>query len=715
MPDHAAKPDFLAIFEATPGLYLILDPEFTIVAVNDAYCRATMTERRDLVGRDIFEAFPDNPDEPGATGVSNLRASLERVVKFRRPDAMAIQKYDIRRPASEGGGFEERHWSPLNLPVLNARGELAWIVHRVEDVTDLVLLRVKREASDRLTKEQALIIGQLRASNEELARQITENLRLDRERQTAVDAYATTEIRFQALADNLPGIVYRRIVEADGTARDTYISDGARRILGINPQAIVREGRSLLDYIHPDDKEWSLASRRDAGAKGNQILDEVRTLTQPGNVIRWWQINSRPTRLGNGAVQWDGIAIDVTDRKAAEQQLQQAIKMDAIGHLTGGVAHDFNNLLTVILANAETLTEELQSHGGLLALAEMTRKAAERGAELTNSLLAFARRQPLEPRTVDIKKLVSSMDGLIRRTLGEDIEMEFVHSAGLWQAVVDPAQLEATILNLAINARDAMPEGGRLTIETGNAFIDDTYSEAHNEVAPGQYVMICVTDTGTGMTPEVVTRAFEPFFSTKEPGKGTGLGLSMAFGFVKQSGGHIKIYSEVGHGTAMKIYLPRAQAAEQGQPAAINSASVLKGTETVLLVEDDNLVREHAENLLKGLGYKVLVADRAAAALPILEGPEHIDILFTDVVMPGGMGGKQLADHAAKIRPDVIVLFTSGYTENAIVHHGRLDPGVNLIRKPYGRRELAQKLRQLLDGKAAAQGAVQEVRTRKRS
>lgn len=701
MPDLPAKPDFQSIFEATPGLYLILDAAFRMVAVNDAYCQATMTNRSDLIGRDLFEAFPDNPEEPEATGTTNLRASLDRVIAFRRPDAMAIQKYDIQRPEADGGGFEERYWSPLNIPVLDASGAVKWIVHRVQDVTDAVAHRLKDEASQRLAEEQGLAIQQLRKSNAELARQVTENLRLDRERQTAVDAYATTEIRFQALADNLPGIVYRRVVTRDGAVRDTYISAGARRILGVDPGGIVKNGRSLIDYVHPDDRARKLAALQSAGARLTPFADEVRTLTQPGNQVRSWQVNSTPTRLENGDVQWDGIAIDVTERKAAEQHLRQATKMDAIGNLTGGVAHDFNNLLTVILANAETLSEELEDRKELLALAEMTRKAAVRGAELTNSLLAFARRQPLEPKAVNINRLVSGMDSLLRRTLGEEIEIELVHGAGVWEAVVDPAQLESAILNLALNARDAMPGGGRLTIETSNTFIDDTYSEAHAEVVPGQYVMLCVSDTGTGMPPEVAARAFEPFFTTKEPGKGTGLGLSMAFGFLKQSGGHLKIYSEVGHGTAMKIYLPRAEASEQAYAPTAASPAMSARNEIVLLVEDDNLVREHSERLLRGLGYKVLVADRASAALALLDSGAPVDLLFTDVVMPGGMGGKELADRALKLRPGLPVLFTSGYTENAIVHHGRLDRGVHLIRKPYGRRDLAQKLRQLLDSKAA--------------
>jgi PAS domain S-box-containing protein len=392
-----------------------------------------------------------------------------------------------------------------------------------------------------------------------------------------------------------------------------------------------------------------------------------------------------------------GIIRDLTDRKRTAQQLFQAQKMEAVGQLTGGVAHDFNNLLTVILANADTLFEELSDREDLRPLAEMTRTAAERGAELTNSLLAFSRRQNLEPKAVDINKLVAGMDGLLRRALGENIEIRLVQGAGLWRATVDPGQLESGILNLAINARDAMPEGGRLTIEASNTHIDESYSEAHDEVKPGQYVLICVSDTGTGMSDEVAARAFEPFFSTKDVGKGTGLGLSMVYGFVKQSGGHIKIYSEVGDGTTFKIYLPRSSMDwEAAGTEPVRKASHPTGTETILMVEDNDLVRQHTEKQLQALGYNVLVASDGPAAMKILERGDPIDLLFTDVVMPGGMGGRQLAENAAALRPSLKILFTSGYTENAVVHHGRLGAGAHLLRKPYQRRELALKLRQLL-------------------
>jgi len=391
-----------------------------------------------------------------------------------------------------------------------------------------------------------------------------------------------------------------------------------------------------------------------------------------------------------------GLAIyfrDVTERRELEARLRQAQRMEAVGQLTGGIAHDFNNLLTVIMGNAETLAERA-SDPSTRKLAEMTTAAAERGADLTSRLLAFARRQALDPTSIDVDALIDGMDPLLRRTLGEHVEIVRVPRRDLWPAFVDAAQLEGALLNLCINARDAMAAGGRLTIETANVTLDDTYARSHEEVTPGNYVMVAVSDTGTGMSPSVAARAFEPFFTTKEVGKGTGLGLSMVHGFVKQSGGHIKIYSEEGHGTTIKLYLPRAS----GPSLAVSGAAaetIEGGSERILLVEDDEQVREHVAAQVAGLGYRVMAVATGKDALAAMER-ERFDLLFTDVVIPGGMNGPQLAAEARKRAPAMHVLFTSGYTENAIVHQGRLDPGVHLLNKPYRRSDLALKIRQAL-------------------
>ncbi len=419
----------------------------------------------------------------------------------------------------------------------------------------------------------------------------------------------------------------------------------------------------------------------------------VKGLRRDGSVVIM-ENRAFPISWG-GRMSVCGMLVDVTGRIELEERLRQAQRLEAVGQLTGGVAHDFNNLLTVILGNAELLVESLPADDALRQLADTTRKAAERGADLTNRLLAFSRRQALDPKPTDVGKLTAGMDTLLRRTLGGHVEIELVRGGGLWRAFVDPPQLENAILNLCINARDAMPDGGRLTIELINAHLDQSYADWNEEVTPGQYVLVAISDTGEGMTPEVMARAFEPFFTTKEVGKGSGLGLSMVFGFAKQSNGHVKVYSEPGLGTTVRLYLPRARGEEADREKA-PAVSIDGGAERILLVEDDDLVREHVTEQLRSLGYRVVSVSNGPAALEILRAADDFDLLFTDVVMPGGMSGRQLADAVRPLRPDLPVLFTSGYTENAVVHHGRLDAGVNLLNKPYRRQDLARRVRQVL-------------------
>ncbi len=377
------------------------------------------------------------------------------------------------------------------------------------------------------------------------------------------------------------------------------------------------------------------------------------------------------------------------------RKLLRAQRMEAVGQLTGGLAHDFNNLLTVIIGSAELLAERLEHDADLLHLADTTRMAAERGGELTRSLLAFARRQPLEPRAADLAAEIGRIEPLLRRTLGAYVECRFELPPGLPPALVDPSQLEAALLNLTLNARDAMPGGGLLTVEVAEAELDAEYAAQNDEVTPGEYLVIAVTDTGHGMPPEVMAQVFEPFFTTKEFGRGSGLGLSMVYGFVKQSQGHVKIYSEAGQGTTVKLFLPRAISAGAARTPP-RPTRIGGGTEAVLVVEDDDMVRAHVVGELTLLGYTVLSARDGREAMDILRGDAAIDVLFTDVVMPGGMSGPQLAVSALLLRPGLRVLYTSGYTENAVVHHGRLDPGVVLLSKPYRRQELAEKLRFVL-------------------
>ena len=395
------------------------------------------------------------------------------------------------------------------------------------------------------------------------------------------------------------------------------------------------------------------------------------------------------------------VAEEVARRGEAEEALRQAQKMETLGQLTGGVAHDFNNLLQVVTGNLEILQRNLpEAEGRLRRAAENAAKGAERAAVLTQRLLAFSRRQPLAPKPIDPNKLIAGMSELLHRTLGEQVEVETVRASGLWRVEADPNQLENAILNLAVNARDAMPRGGKLTIETANTHLDRAYVAQNAEVTPGQYVVICVSDTGSGMDEETASRAFEPFFTTKEVGKGTGLGLSMVYGFVKQSGGHLKIYSEPGEGTTVKIYLPRllaAAAEEEERPETIVPEGARE--EIILVCEDDEDVRAYSVEVLRELGYGRLEAEDGPSALRILERPDvRVDLLFTDVVLPGGMTGAVLAEQARALRPALKVLFTTGYARNAIVHQGRLDAGVELITKHFSYADLASRVRDLLDG-----------------
>jgi PAS domain S-box-containing protein len=394
-------------------------------------------------------------------------------------------------------------------------------------------------------------------------------------------------------------------------------------------------------------------------------------------------------------VMFNGFIRDLTDKIAAEERIRQAEKMEAVGQLTGGIAHDFNNILTVITGTIEILADAVAKEPELAAIAKMIDEAASRGADLTQHLLAFARKQPLQPRETDLNTLIIETVKLLRPTLGEQIEIESVFEDEACLATVDANQLATALLNLAINARDAMPDGGKLTLETRSAVLDENYASVHSEVRPGRYALIAVSDTGTGIPAGILDKVFDPFFTSKAPGKGTGLGLSMVYGFVKQSAGHIKIYSEEGHGTTIKIYLPPGTGASLA-PEAAATPTIPRGHETILVVEDDKLVRDSVLTQLRSLGYVALEAANGAEALAVIGAGHPFDLLFTDVIMPGAMNGRQLANEVQKSKPRLKVLFTSGYTENAIIHHGRLDTGVLLLAKPYRKSDLAGMIRRAL-------------------
>lgn len=599
-------PDFQRLFEASPGLYLALDPALTIVAVTEAYLTATKTSRAGILGKGIFDVFPDNPDDPSATGVSNLRTSLERVIQTCQADAMAVQKYDIRKPDSEGGGFEERYWSPINSPILDERDELQFIVHQVEDVTAFV--RLKEE-------EQALNI-------------------------------ATEELR--AKTGKMELEIFRR----------------AQEIQEVNQQ--------LRAF------QTELESRVEARTKDLQMANaalhaEIGERTKAQEALRH-----------------------------TEEQLRHSQKIEAVGRLAGGIAHDFNNLLTVILSCCETAALRTPSPE-----LESIDKAARRAANLTSQLLSFSRQQVIVPKVLDIGKLVTGMGEMLTRVLREDIALKLVTTENLWPAKADPGQIDQVLMNLVVNARDAMVDGGTLTIETRNAHLDEAYSFRHTEIAPGNYVLLCVSDTGIGMDKETQERVFEPFFTTKPLGKGTGLGLATVFGIVKQSGGSIMLYSEPSVGTTFKIYFPAITTETSVQDGLFPEEAFDASTEIrqfsessrpirILLVEDEGQVRAVARDTLTKAGYEVLEASNSEDALALADAsPSRIDLLLTDVIM-SGMNGRRLAESLLKRRPGLVVLFMSGYTDDAILRHGVLDEGVPFLQKPFTPSVLRRKVSEVL-------------------
>ncbi len=554
----------------------------------------------------------------------------------------------------------------------------------VQTESGLLVSASIRGVSERRAAQQAL-----RDARDVFERRVTERTA---DLKKANQALQASEAKLRLITDNMPaGMAY-----LDANQIYLYHNQTFADWLGLPTRDV--DGHSVHDVLG-DAVYAEIREKIEAVLSGKPVRYEREQKSANGDVRRL-MVRYSPHFGPQGAV--DGcmaMLTDITEQRHAEQALHQAQKMEAVGQLTGGVAHDFNNLLTVVMGNLQILASELSDNPLATELVEAATKAARRGAELNRTLLAFSRRQRLAPMPVDFNELIAEMAGMLRRTLGEHIQIVVAPSAGLQPAMADPAQLEAALLNLAVNARDAMPQGGKLTIEAASAYLDEYYAAREADVTPGPYVMLAVSDTGTGMTPEVQQRAFEPFFTTKDTGKGSGLGLAMVYGFVKQSGGHLKIYSELGHGTTIKLYLPSING--QMKTAAMASAVTPMqptGCETILVVEDEEDVRALVCRLLSGLGYRVLQAGDGKTALTLLQQSLAIDLLFTDVVLPGGVNGPELALAAAAHGRNIKVLYTSGYTGNAIQQLDALATEVRLISKPYRIEELARKVRSALDG-----------------
>lgn len=612
-------------------------------------------------------------DEPHGPRIVYVNDAFERITGYSRKEAIGQTPRLLQGPETDRATLDLirdalTHQRPVRSELLNysKAGTTYWVELDITPIFDdehncTHFVAVERDVTDRKQQETAL-------------RQAQE--------------------RFELISRATNDVIWDWHFATD----EVWWNNSMTEVFGY-PLTALEPGPESWSYrIHPDDQERVLASIH-AVIEGDEEFWQhdyrfIKNDGEPAFVIdRGFVIRD----VNGKAVRMVGSMLDITERMEMEQRLRESQKLEAVGHLTGGVAHDFNNLLTVILGNAEMLADGI-SDPHIRPMAQLTMSAAKRGAELTSRLLAFSRRQPLDPKPTDANQLVEAMRSLIRRTLPESIELELALDSDLGVVEIDAGELDTALLNLVVNARDAMTDGGKLTIETANVVLDADYSERHLEVTPGDYVMICVSDTGTGIPADIVNRVFEPFFTTKSIGKGSGLGLSMVFGFTKQSGGHIKIYSEPGEGTSVKLYFPRIHGVQQAIYQPIAEQLPVGGTEHILIAEDDELVQEHLQTQLQSLGYRVSAVSSGPQALKVLQQHSDIALLLTDIIMPGGMNGRELAEQAQTLYPSLKVLYTSGYTENAIVHHGRLDAGVSLLSKPYTRLELAIKVRRELQG-----------------
>lgn len=680
-PDSPKPVDFVALFNKAPGNYLVLDPHFVIQAVTDAYAAATKTERENIIGKWLFHVFPDNPDDPMADGVANLRASLERALATKAPDRMPIQKYDIPLPDGSGG-FEVRYWRPLNTPVLGPDGEVASIIHWVEDVTDFITLR------DRTSREKQSLDEQL----ETQVRRIETAVMLRDEAMEANKRLSESERRYRFLADAVPQLIWT----ATASGQFDYVNERWTKFTRLPSDALL--GEKWHDVIHPDDRTRTVDAWRHATQTGAPSFQSEHRLRMHDGSYRWMLSTALPYRHSDNVIEkWFGSTTDIHERVLGEEQIRVAQRLQSVGKLAGGMAHEVNNMMSAVLGFGELVTEALGPMHPQRADVEEMIKAGSRAAQVTRQLLAFSRRQVLNPAVIDLNIVAYELQTALRRIVGSDRRLDIRLAVQPVTCIADRGQIEQVLINLVANARDATATNGVVAVETDAITLDAEGLRARNagDVTPGEFVRLIVRDDGVGMTSDIVNRAFEPFFTTKPVGEGTGLGLSMVHGIVQQSGGFVFIESTRGAGTTITAYFPVANATPTAS-SKVRAAARGKG-EHILVVEDEAVVRTLVTRALESSDYVVSSAPNGASALELLGAlTEPVDLILTDLVMPN-MNGRQLASKVAELYPGVPVLFMSAYTGDEIQRRGLLMNGEAFVQKPFTLERLATAVRERLD------------------
>ena len=675
-------PEYRDLFEASPGNYLVLSPDLTIVGVTNAYLQATMTRRDEILGRGLFDVFPDNPNDPHASGVRNLKASLERVLARKRPDRMALQKYDIRRPESEGDGFEERYWSPLNTPVLSATGEVRYIIHWVEDVTEFVRLKQEME------RDQAHVGEELRARAG----------RIDAEAFLQIEAVETSrklsesERRYRFLANAVPQLVWT----AGPGGKLDYVNDRWIAFTGLTREQLLGEGWQQV--VHPEDRERLAAAWAEAVARKTDQFQEEHRLRHHDGAWRSVLTTAVPYPDGTREIaKWFGTTTDIHERVTAGEQMRQAQRLHAVGKLAGGMAHEVNNMMSAVLGFGDLVLGGMMPNDPNRRDVEEMVKAGRRAAEVTRQLLAFSRQQVLKPVVMDLNDVVSDLVPALERLLGADRRLEVLPNRRAIRIRADRGQMDQVLVNLISNARDATPSGGLVMIKIDTTMVDEALLARHleSELPTGRYARIAVSDNGIGMPSEVVARVFEPFFTTKAVGRGTGLGLSMVYGIVKQSDGFMNVDSTPEHGTTFTVHLPLVDA-EVTEPIVSAMAPQGRG-EAILVVEDEAVVRSLVFRILEAYGYRVYQAPTGIAALEFLAKPgTEVDLVVSDIVMPR-MSGRTLGAKIHELHPGLPVLYMSGYSGDEIRQRGLMEEGAPFLQKPITPDALAIAVRAELD------------------